>query len=529
MSEAEKRRRQLYRLNRQKWIMVQALILAALLLFTAIFGVTFYQFNKAYYIEYVEDSDVNYKVLLKENDFYDSEYAEEGKAYVASLIDKVYANYTYDLMMNTENVNFEYSYRIDAVLQIADKNGAIIYEHTDELLPQKIVSKQGNTLKISESVAVDYATYNELAQRFTGFYDLSNTKSTLSLEMHIAVIGDCEEFSDEANNQYVVALNVPLADKTVNMSVTSSVEEGDNYILACDNETLKDVFMALTIVFVIASILFAGYFLVFIYITRNTDINYGIKVNRILKNYRSFIQKLSNHFDEEGYQILMLSTFNEMLEIRDTIQSPVLMDENDDKTCTHFLIPTNTNILYVFEIKVDDYDELYAVVEEPVIEVVEEPVPEPVEEPVEEPAPELVVLEEVEEEMLNEAISTPDISLEEIDYVDEEVIEEREEGVEVISVVWPGKEKRNKLYRYDPNGEQVNDGDIVLVPSRDVARNKDIIRKAAVAHGNHRVDPETLHHPLKKIIAIVKRRAEDVISGMPREEVAPAQNDESAE
>ena len=37
--------------------------------------------------------------------------------------------------------------------------------------------------------------------------------------------------------------------------------------------------------------------------------------------------------------------------------------------------------------------------------------------------------------------------------------------------------------------------------------------KAAVAHGNHRVDPETLHHPLKKIIAVVKRKAEIVLSG----------------
>lgn len=186
-----------------------------------------------------------------------------------------------------------------------------------------------------------------------------------------------------------------------------------------------------------------------------------------------------------------------MLEIRDTIQSPILMNENDDRTCTQFLIPTNTKLLYMFEIKVEDYDEIYA----------------PKEEVVEEPEEEIVILAEVEEEKIDEALHTADISLDEIDYVDDEVIEEAEEGVEVISVVWPEKEKKNKLYRYDPNGEQVHDGDIVLVPSRDNAQNRDIIRKAAVAHGNHRVDPEMLHHPLKKIIAIVKRKAEDVLSG----------------
>ncbi|MBQ9781070.1 MAG: hypothetical protein IJW00_09020 [Clostridia bacterium] len=529
MSEAEKRRRQAYRLNRMKWIKVQALFLAGLLLFTAIFSLVFYNFNKAYYIEYSEKSDVEYKVSLKENDFYNSKYAEPDKAYVTSLIDQVLADFEYQLAMNTASVNFEYSYSIDAVLQIADKNGAIIYEKTDPIVAEKRDQSTSNYVKINESISVDYGTYNELAQRFTGFYDLSGTKSTLILEMHIKVIGDCEEFNDESSNQYVVALNVPLADKTVTMSVTSSVEEGDNVILASENKTAKNVFMVFTIVFVILTVLYTVYYVAFIYVTRNTDINYEIKVNRILKNYRSFIQKLANHFNEEGYQILMLSTFSEMLEIRDTIQSPVLMDENDDRTCTHFLIPTNTKLLYVFEIKVDDYDELYAVSEPVIEEPVPEPEPEPViEEPAPEPEPEIVVLEEVEEELLEEAIASPDIALEQIDYVDEEVIEEREEGVEVISVVWPGKEKRNKLYRYDPNGEQVHDGDIVLVPSRDAAHNRDIIRKAAVAHGNHRVDPETLTHPLKKIIAIVKRKAEDVISGMPKAEVnAPAAKDES--
>ena len=86
-----------------------------------------------------------------------------------------------------------------------------------------------------------------------------------------------------------------------------------------------------------------------------------------------------------------------------------------------------------------------------------------------------------------------------------EIDEETEEGVEVIGVVWPEHKHKNKIYRYDPNGEILEDGDVVLIPSRDVHSNRDIIRKAAVAHGNHRVDPEMLKHPLKKIIGIVHR------------------------
>ena len=68
---------------------------------------------------------------------------------------------------------------------------------------------------------------------------------------------------------------------------------------------------------------------------------------------------MEGEFDIAGYQIVVIKSFTEMLGIRDTLQAPVLMTENSDETMTQFLIPTNTKLLYVFEIKVDNYDEIY--------------------------------------------------------------------------------------------------------------------------------------------------------------------------
>ena len=36
------------------------------------------------------------------------------------------------------------------------------------------------------------------------------------------------------------------------------------------------------------------------------------------------------------------------------------MTENRDETMTRFLIPTSTKLLYCYEIKVDNYDEIYS-------------------------------------------------------------------------------------------------------------------------------------------------------------------------
>ena len=49
---------------------------------------------------------------------------------------------------------------------------------------------------------------------------------------------------------------------------------------------------------------------------------------------------------------IVVDAFDEMLEIRDTIQAPILMFENEDKTCAKFMIPTDSKLLYLYEIKV---------------------------------------------------------------------------------------------------------------------------------------------------------------------------------
>ena len=100
--------------------------------------------------------------------------------------------------------------------------------------------------------------------------------------------------------------------------------------------------------------------LCFVYFTRNEDVNYTIKIKKILNAYRSFIQEIDGEFNTEGYQLVPIKSFIEMLGIRDTIQSPILMYENEDQTMTRFFIPTNTKMLYVYEIKVENYDEIYA-------------------------------------------------------------------------------------------------------------------------------------------------------------------------
>lgn len=521
MSEAEKKRRFYYKENRKKWLRVGAIILASLLLVTAVFAAIFFGMDRETYIRYAEEGDVKYSVTLKNNEIFEDSVLGEDNMYVSSLIDKVNMKFSYKLLME-QAAKYTYSYSADAFIVIKDSTTKkVIYTgklsaDAPELLPKETftLEEPKQSLSISKSVSVDYTQYNERAKEILlalgqNSQELKGVTCTLEVAMSIDVKGSVESAEQDKQNTYNFSLEMPLNMEKVSFVKASSIPTGESKIIVTNEGTARTVFLVLAIVFLSLTALFALVFVAFVFLTRNTDINYTIQVNRVVSNYKSYIQKIVNPFDRTGYQLLVLDEFTELLEIRDTIQSPILMSENEDKTCTTFMIPTNTKLLYIFEIKVADYDEIYKKVEEgEETPITTDELPEVIEETQEEEG--LVLLENVDEEMLATATAMPTVPLCKIDY-DADYDDDADEGVEVIGVVWPGKKRHNKIYRYDPNGESVTQGDVVLVPSRDVGSNRDIIRKATVAQGNHKVDPENLVGPLKKIIGVFRNKAEELI------------------
>ena len=500
MSEAERLRRQEYKRNRKKWIFIQVIALALVLVIALSCFAVYHRMNRTYFIEYTENANLDYKVFLKDNEFYDEEYIGSGHSYVSSLIEKVNADFVYNLDLNAEKVKFDYTYKVYAQLIIASTDtGDHIYDPIYDIVPEtKETSKKGNNLNIKESVAIDYSKYNALAHEFIDAYGLKRTTSTLVVTMAVNVLSSCDELTDSNDNSYFISLHIPLVEDNFSMFTTSTNNESDTKVLACRGPVSQNLFLIVSIVMVLIAVLQVAALIFFVYITRNEDVNYTNKVRKLLSSYRSFIQQMEGEFDSTGYQTVPIKTFNEMLSIRDIIQSPILMFENLDQTMTEFLIPTNTKILYTYCIKVENYDEIYG-------------------EPEEE---EMVILEEIPEEELSEALETPDVVLEEINYV-EDNDEDVDEGIEVVGVVWPEKAKNHKVYRYDPNGETLEKGDIVLVPTRDHHSNREVVRKAAISHGNHKIDPETHPYVLKKIIGVIRRHAETVL--------APKQEDDIKE
>ena len=559
MSESEKKKRGLYRKNREKWIFVQTVIVVVVTVAVLISAIVSHQLNKKYYIEYTEGGSIDYDVYLKDNEFYDSPHLDKNQSYVASLIDKIIADFNYEIDMDAEDVNYRYSYTITSRLEIMDDTSDVaIYNPEYELVSVKDRSQNSsNRLTVNEIVILNYDEYNDLANRFLETYDLSATTSNIVVTLNVDVLSDCNAFSGSSVDTYSSELRIPLTTKTVNIKMTSSVPDAEAKMIACTRGAGSEAFKTTAIVLGIVDALLILFMVAFIYLTRTADITYTAKVKKIHSQYKSYIQKIKNIFETHGYQTVLVDSFDELLEIRDTIQAPILMYENEDKTCAKFMIPTDSKLLYLFEIKVDGYEEPTPEPKEepapttivkpnitnvvrPIVKVVVTP-PSPVPSP--EPEAEIeTVLEdaevevEAEEDYIPEVIATvEEAETEEAEVTESEledteveeilasipcVVEEAddENKVDAIDIFWD--ERTHKTYRYDPDGNTVEEGDVVLVPTRDEASDKDVIREAEVARGNYKIDAAALDRPLKKIIGVVKRKAEEIFTAMitPNEE-----------
>ncbi len=361
MSEAAKKRRQKYRQQRRNRL---AILFSIILLLGVLLGwslLSFYRLSETSYISFSEKSAIDYRVRLEENDFYEDEWLGSNQAYVASLIDEVATDFFYQLKVADQPIDFSYSYSVSAKLEVIDnKSEKVIFDPVYSLKDPVSKKETGTSLTIKESVVVDYDTYEAKAQDFLITLGLEDTTTTLLVRMNVNIEGACDAIETPSKSDYVITLRIPLTQKTVDVHMTSTVPNGEGRLIACNKTEGLGLYKWLAIGSGAAEAIMIIILLCFSISTRNQDINYTLRIKRLLSGYRSFIQQMEDPFDTEGYRVVRIKTFTELLGIRDTIQSPVLMYENIDKTCTQFLVPAASQILYLFEIKVDDYDEIYS-------------------------------------------------------------------------------------------------------------------------------------------------------------------------
>ena len=318
----------------------------------------YYILNSGYYTNYNEDSSIDYRVCLKDNKFYENKCVEKGNQYVASLIDYIPTSFNYKLDFLNSDIEYIYNYRVVAEFNVLDSDNDKVLFTKEEVLYSSEDKTTNSGININYNLNVDYNKYNNLLNSFISVYDLNQTSNTLKVSMDVNVKSPEGSKIDlsEMNGSKANSITIPLTTKTVNIDISgTSMNSNENRILVKPERNYIAI-LVLGITFIIVSI--AMYIIIMQYIKRTRTVQeiYDDRIKKITLAYDSYIQRISGDYPIGASQICKVATFQDMIEIKEASEKPLLMLENKEKTGTFFLIPVGEGVIYTYAIRVIDIE-----------------------------------------------------------------------------------------------------------------------------------------------------------------------------
>ena len=337
------------RLNEIKNIVAMIILTIIIGIITLIF---YFSGEKVQYISYNENSKVDYKVYLKENDFYKEEYLNKDQGYISNLIKYISTDFDYYIKFSKE-ANFKYSYRISAEVDVKDENSDSNIYHFSEDLVTKSDIVGNKSLDFDKKIDINYDEYNDKIRKFKDIYDLNNSISTLNINLYIA-IDNIDDTSLNINEKKVSSITIPLTEKTVSIDINNEIIQDNINKMVINKVHNHNWILLISLVFLLFSVVYTIYLIIYSRRTRTAQMIYEKEIKSIMNNYDSYIQKISGTYDIGTSQVLKIESFNDMLEIRDTLKQPILMLENEKKNGTFFIIPATNSIIYTYALRVVD-------------------------------------------------------------------------------------------------------------------------------------------------------------------------------
>lgn len=297
-------------------------------------------------ISYSETGNIDYKVYLKENNYYDTSYLEKDMQYIASLINTINVRFNYELH-GTEKLDYKYSYRIIANLKVSDKADTtkLLYNKEETLKEGELVEISDNNFVINEDIDIDYGKYNNYISTFRSEYGLS-ANAELALKMVIDTNGQYKE-KPLLKNSSSLSMAIPLSEQTINIKMdTNNLNQNGTLKLSNAGASTNLLVLIPGIISMLLGILLAV-FSVYKYIRKINSDPYRKELNRILKEYDANIVTATSSIRENSSSTVRVSKFEELLDAQSQENKPIIFYEVDPDNKAYFII-NGENTTYRF-------------------------------------------------------------------------------------------------------------------------------------------------------------------------------------
>lgn len=337
-------------------LLINIFLLAVSILLFIYSIVMSFSITKNEVITYTEKSDIDYKVYLKQNEFYETPYLKKGMVYIANLIDKIQINYNYNFVVS-KNSEIDVTNKIVAKLIIASQsNSNIFYEKEYDLTPEAIDTMNNtNTYTLSKDIDIDYAYYNNLANKFKSNYAVNTTSY---LEVYLKVTENSKETNSYIlRNNSKTILTIPLSEQEINIGLNNQNINDEKQIVQESKFLVKDFrFIILAIISIILVVIETIKLVKkLIFISKKRTSNYDKFIKRILRGYDRIIVNVETVPNLNKYNIIKVANIQELIDVRDNVKEPInyyIVEEHQE--AKFFVI--NNDDLYLYIVKSIDLD-----------------------------------------------------------------------------------------------------------------------------------------------------------------------------
>ena len=310
-------------------------------------------------IGYNEVGNIDYKVFLKENNYYKEQYLGKDMQYVASIIKDIVPTFTYE-MHSEEKMEYTYNYKVSADLIISDPNdnNKVLYKRPSLLVKDTKEKVTGGSFRVDQEVSINYDEYNNYVNAFKKEYALS-VNSKLVLTFNIDVTGKSPLLKEDFKKSSKLVIAIPMSEQTINIGIdTSDINNSGTHERNYMSQIKKPVALVLGIIVGLLSLALL-YIVIYNFLTNRskTDV-YKATIKSILREYDRAIvsSKTADTIDESKYNVIEVPRIEELLDAHDSTGKPILYNEDTENDISTFIIVSD-EILYKYRVVKKELEE----------------------------------------------------------------------------------------------------------------------------------------------------------------------------
>ncbi len=273
---------------------------------------------------YGVDENLNYSVVLKDNEFYEEDTLGEGKQYATEIIDHINVNFDFNYQaskVTTNNINYEIHGTIIGEYENKDNGNAELWKKNYVLVDKINEEKESATFNIAKSLKIDYSKYSKVVEDFK-----SKFKIPIDAYLDVILKVDYDVLLDDQSivkNTDTMEVRIPLAKTTIN--IEKKIDKHRDYSLSevpvTKNKTLIRHGVFINLVSIAFFLLLSPY----VFISNKTY--YEKTLNRILKTFSEVIAEVHAPPSGDGLEVIDVKNFEDMVDIEEEIKSPILFYE----------------------------------------------------------------------------------------------------------------------------------------------------------------------------------------------------------